>query len=69
LTGAQKSVDVDFSGIEETEMTVSQNGIQVKIHIVKPENATTNLPVFIFIYGGWVLGDYPTGRTLVRDLV
>lgn len=70
LTGAQKSVGVDYSGIEETEMTVSQNGLQVKIHVVKPENAAPNLPVFIFIHGGgWVLGDYPTHRRLVRDLV
>ena len=70
LTGAQKSVDVDYSGIEKTEMQVSQNGLQVKIHIVKPENAKPGLPVFIFIHGGgWVLGDYPTHRRLVRDLV
>src|SRR5580692_8431572 len=28
------------------------------------------LPPFIFIHGGgWVLGDYPTRRRLVRDLV
>jgi acetyl esterase/lipase len=28
------------------------------------------LPAFIFIHGGgWVLGDYPTHRRLVRDLV
>jgi acetyl esterase/lipase len=70
LTGAQKSVDVDYSGIKETEMQVSQNELEVKIHIVKPGNAKSGLPVFIFIHGGgWVLGDYPTHRRLVRDLV
>lgn len=70
LVGAQKSVDVDYSGIEESERIISQNGYTVKIHITKPKGAKTNAPVFIFIHGGgWVLGDYPTHRRLVRDLV
>ncbi|URM35466.1 alpha/beta hydrolase [Flavobacterium anhuiense] len=70
LVGAQKSVQVDYSGIEETEKVISQNGLKVKIHITKPKGAKTNAPVFIFIHGGgWVLGDYPTHRRLVRDLV
>lgn len=70
LTGAQQSVEVDYSGITETEKTISQNGYQVAIHIVKPEHVPDGAPVFIFIHGGgWVLGDYPTHRRLVRDLV
>jgi len=70
LVGAQKSVQVDYSGIEESEKIVSQNGLKVKIHITKPKGAKANAPVFIFIHGGgWVLGDYPTHRRLVRDLV
>jgi len=70
LVGAQKSVTVDYSGIEESERVITQNGYTVKIHIVKPKGAKANAPVFIFIHGGgWVLGDYPTHRRLVRDLV
>lgn len=70
LVGAQKSVEVDYSGIEETERTITQDGISVNIHIVKPEGAANDLPVFMFFHGGgWVLGDYPTHRRLVRDLV
>jgi len=70
LVGAQKSVEVDYSGIEESERIITQNGYKVKIHITKPKGAKTNAPVFIFIHGGgWVLGDYPTHRRLVRDLV
>lgn len=70
LTGAQQSVEVDYSGITETEKTISQNGYQVNIHIVKPEQAQEGAPVFLFIHGGgWVLGDYPTHRRIVRDLV
>jgi acetyl esterase/lipase len=70
LIGAQKSVEVDYSGIEESERTISQNGYTVKIHITKPKGVKADAPVFIFIHGGgWVLGDYPTHRRLVRDLV
>lgn len=70
LVGAQKSVDVDYSGIEESERIISQDGYDVKIHVVRPEGASGKLPVFMFFHGGgWVLGDYPTHRRLVRDLV
>ncbi|WP_336960349.1 alpha/beta hydrolase [Chryseobacterium contaminans] len=70
LIGAQKSVEVDDSGIEETEQVISQNGYEVNIHITKPKGSQPNAPVFIFTHGGgWVLGDYPTHRRLVRDLV
>jgi acetyl esterase/lipase len=70
LVGAQKSVEVDYSGITESEKTITQNGETVKIHITKPQHAKAGASVFIFIHGGgWVLGDYPTHRRLVRDLV
>lgn len=70
LVGAQKSVEVDYSGITESEKTITQNGETVTIHITKPKDAKPGSPVFIFIHGGgWVLGDYPTHRRLVRDLV
>lgn len=70
LIGAQKSVEVDYSGIEETEQVINHNGYEVNIHITKPKGSQPNAPVFIFTHGGgWVLGDYPTHRRLVRDLV
>lgn len=70
LIGAQKSIPVDYSGIEESERMITQDGITVKIHIVKPAGTTKELPVFMFFHGGgWVLGDYPTHRRFVRDLV
>ncbi len=70
LIDAQNSVTVDYSGIEESERTITQDGEKVKIHITKPTGAKPGAPVFIFIHGGgWVLGDYPTHRRLVRDLV
>lgn len=70
LTDAQNSVSVDYSGIEESERTIVQDSEQVKIHVVKPVDAKPDAPVFIYIHGGgWVLGDYPTHRRIVRDLV
>jgi len=70
LVGAQKSVTYDYSDIEESEKTITQDGQSVKIHIVKPKGAKNGLPVFMFFHGGgWVLGDYPTHKRLVRDLV
>lgn len=71
LIDAQKSVEFDFSDIVETEREITQDDITVNIHIVRPANASSDkLPVFMFTHGGgWVLGDYPTHRRLVRDLV
>ncbi|HET6993939.1 MAG TPA: alpha/beta hydrolase [Chitinophagaceae bacterium] len=70
LIDAQNSVAVDYSGIEEAERTITQDGEKVTIHITKPIGASPGAPVFIFVHGGgWVLGDYPTHRRLVRDLV
>jgi len=70
LVGAQKSVEVDYSGIEESEKTINADGFEIKLNIVRPEGITETLPVFMFIHGGgWVLGDYPTHKRMVRDLV
>ena len=70
LVGAQASVAVDLSGIEESEKTITADGYTIKLNVVRPEGAKGKLPVFIFIHGGgWVLGDYPTHKRMVRDLV
>ncbi|WPR77284.1 alpha/beta hydrolase [Algoriphagus sp. NG3] len=70
LVGAQNSVSYDYSDIEESERTITQDGQTITLHIVKPKGAKDNLPVFMFFHGGgWVLGDYPTHKRLVRDLV
>jgi acetyl esterase/lipase len=70
LETAQASVDVDYSGIEESEKTISADGYEILLNIVRPAGVSEKLPVFMFIHGGgWVLGDYPTHRRMVRDLV
>ncbi|MGA0557092.1 alpha/beta hydrolase [Larkinella sp. VNQ87] len=70
LVGLQASYEVDLSGIDVSEKTITSEGYTVKLHIVRPAGVTETLPVFIFIHGGgWVLGDFPTHQRLVRDLV
>lgn len=70
LVGAQRSVNVDVSGIDVTEKTITQDGLSVKLHIMRPAGVTETLPVFMFFHGGgWVLGDFPTHKRLMRDLV
>jgi acetyl esterase len=70
LVDAQASAPVDLSGIEESEKTITADGYPITLNIVRPEGIKGTLPVFIFIHGGgWVLGDYPTHKRMVRDLV
>ena len=70
LEGAQASIEVDLSGVEESVTTVETDAGPIEVNIVRPSGSTEKLPVFIFLHGGgWVLGDYPTHKRLVRDLV
>jgi acetyl esterase/lipase len=70
LSGAQSSVEVDLSGVTITDKTIDADGQNINIHIVKPADAEGILPVFMFFHGGgWVLGDFPTHKRFVRDLV
>ena len=69
LVNAQASVQVDLSGIEESQKTITADGYTIELNIVRPEGVKGKLPVFIFVHGGgWVLGDYPTHKRMVRDL-
>jgi acetyl esterase len=70
LVDAQASVEVDLSGIEESEKTITADGYAITLNIVRPEGVKGTLPVFMFIHGGgWIQGDYPTHKRMVRDLV
>ena len=70
LVDAQAAVKVDHSGIDEFEKTITADGYSITLNIVRPEGIKSILPVFMFIHGGgWVLGDYPTHKRMVRDLV
>ncbi|MBK0002680.1 alpha/beta hydrolase [Erwinia sp. S38] len=68
LIGAQQGVKLPAAQV--SDKTIQVNGQNIRLKIVKPENATGTLPVFMFFHGGgWVLGDYPTHERLIRDLV
>lgn len=70
LEGAQASVTFDYSAVTESEKTITADGFDIVLNIMRPKDAQGVLPVFIFIHGGgWILGDYPTHRRMVLDLV
>ncbi|MBS1793128.1 MAG: alpha/beta hydrolase fold domain-containing protein [Acidobacteria bacterium] len=69
LSDAQAAFEFDYSGIEESEKTIQSDGYEIRLNRVRPAGVAGILPVFIFIHGGgWVPGDYPTHRRMVRDL-
>ncbi len=70
LVGAQASVKLELPKADVSEKTITADGQQIKLTIVRPAGVTKTLPAFMFFHGGgWVLGDYPTHERLVRDLV
>lgn len=70
LEGAQTSVDSDISGIDVSEKTITEDGITVKLFIIRPSGITGTLPAFMFFHGGgWVIGDFPTHQRFIRDIV
>jgi acetyl esterase/lipase len=71
LFDVQTSIEFDYAGVEEAEKTISVDGFELKLNLMRPAGtASEKLPVIFFIHGGgWVLGDYPTHRRMVRDLV
>lgn len=70
LEGAQTSVQVDLSGVDTIEKTITEDGLTVKLFIVRPSGIQEALPAFMFFHGGgWVIGDFPTHQRFIRDLV
>lgn len=72
LVGAQAAADVALPPAEVEQKTITQDGLAVSLHIVRPAGADQRelRPAFLFIHGGgWILGDFPTHERFVRDLV
>ncbi|WP_375738531.1 alpha/beta hydrolase [Pseudomonas boanensis] len=70
LVGAQASVKLELPRADVSQKTITADGQQIDLTIVRPAGAKGTLPVFMFFHGGgWVLGDYPTHERLIRDLV
>jgi acetyl esterase/lipase len=70
LVDAQASVQLELPACDIEEKSITQDGLQVKLTIVRPAGSTSTLPGFLFIHGGgWILGDFPTHERFVRDIV
>jgi acetyl esterase/lipase len=70
LTALQDQTPVDMSGVEISSRTITQDGVTVGIHIMRPQGATGILPVIVFYHGGvWIVGNFENHKRLVRDLV
>lgn len=70
LVGAQKSVEVELPPAQVSNMSITQDGVQVDLTVVRPAGKDEVVPAFMFFHGGgWVLGDFPTHERLVRDIV
>lgn len=68
LVGAQKGAKLPPADVSEKTITV--DGKQISLNIVRPAGVKGVLPAFIFVHGGgWILGDFPTHERFVRDLV
>ncbi len=70
LVDAQASVSLELPPCDVEERTIAQDGLKVRLHIIRPAGSKGVLPGFIFVHGGgWILGDFPTHERFVRDLV
>ena len=57
LVTVQAGVNVDYSGITESEKLINADGFEINLNIVRPEGVEGVLPVFIFIHGRGGDGD------------
>jgi len=70
LVNAQAAVKIDYTGVVESEKTIKAGGYAIKLNMMRLKGVKGKLPAFIFVHGGgWILGDYPTHKRMVRDLV
>lgn len=70
LTELQSQTNVDLSGVTTTEKIISQDGRQVKLYVMKPEQVSGKPGVLFFIHGGvWIVGNFENHKRLLRDLV
>ena len=70
LVEAQASASPELPPCDIENRTITQDGIEVPITIIRPAGVTEKRPAFMFFHGGgWILGDFPTHERFVRDLV
>jgi acetyl esterase/lipase len=70
LTGLQNQTPVDMSGVTTVEKTITQDGRNVRLYIMTPQNVKGKPGVLFFIHGGvWIVGNFQNHQRLLRDLV
>lgn len=70
LVGLQASTTTEMPPAKVSSVSISYDGQQLDLTVVRPAGAEKTVPAFMFFHGGgWVLGDFPTHERLVRDLV
>jgi len=70
LSSVQAGPKLDLPKVDIASKTITVDGREIKLNVVRPAGVNGTLPVFMFFHGGgWVLGDFPTHERLVRDLV
>src|SRR4030095_14996680 len=70
LVEAQASVPLELPACDLEAKTITQDGLEVSLTIVRPAGSRAVSPAFIFVHGGgWILGDSPPHERFVRALV
>ena len=70
ITALQNKTPVDMSGVTTVEKTITQDGRNVKLYIMTPQNVSVRPGVLLFIHGGvWIVGNFQNHQRLLRDLV
>jgi len=70
LSALQNETKVDMSGVTTTEQSLTVDGRDVKLFVMKPDHVEGRPGVILFLHGGvWIVGNFDNHKRLVRDIV
>jgi acetyl esterase len=70
LTALQNETPVDMSGVTTTERSITVDGHETTLYIMKPDHIAGHPGVIRFIHGGvWIVGNFANHERLLRDIV
>ncbi len=70
LTELQNQTPVDMTGVTTTEQSITVDGRETKLFVMKPEHASDDPGIILFVHGGvWLVGDFDNHKRLLRDIV
>jgi acetyl esterase len=70
LTALQNQTAVDLSGVTTSEHSLTIDGREVKLFVMKPERIEGRPGVIFFVHGGvWIVGNFENHKRLLRDIV